>query len=226
MFFTSVWKNAVIVPLVGHTCHLQHSFLFDQFHPIINQLIINKRENATGPCTKLGVVILSFYLCLCVPCRPFNLQFFDGNFVGISSFSSGMIQASHPHIQSHPPLSYHPDSIGVNCGEDEDSCYAVFTSLFLRPKDSLQQPFLTDPNQIQLYLNMSGCISCMTLAPIQDLHGADTYELGESSLYLHGVYSVFCLITKLAREICRSYKKFQFSLYSSIFCTILASFVP
>lgn len=73
----------------------------------------------------------------------------DGNFVGISDLSFGMIQVSHPHIQSHPPLSYHPNSFGVNGGEDEDSCYAVFTSLFLRPKDSLQQPFLTDPNQIR-----------------------------------------------------------------------------
>jgi len=118
--------------------------------------------------------MLSSYLCLCVPCRPFNLQSFDGNFVGISSLSSGMIQASHPHIQSHPPLSYNPNSIGVNGGEDEDSCYAVFTSLFLRPKDSLHQPFLTDPNQIQVYLNMSGCISYMTLAPTQDLHRVGT----------------------------------------------------
>jgi len=112
------------------------------------------------------VVILSSYICLCVPCRPFLLQFFDGNFVGISNLSSGMIQTSHPHIQSHPPLSYHPNSVGVIGGEGEASCYAVFTSLFLRPKDSLQQPFLTDPSQIQVYLNVSGCILCMTLAPI------------------------------------------------------------
>lgn len=74
-------------------------------------------------------------------------------------------------LESHPCLSYHPNSIGVIGGEDEESFYAVFTSLFLRPKDSFQRPFLTDPNQIQVYLNMYGCILCMTLAPILDLHG-------------------------------------------------------
>jgi len=126
VFFTSVWKNAVIVPLVGYTCHIQHSFLFSRFHPIINQLIIHK-ENAAGPCTKLGessphlptlrfnichnIILLSMPMC---SMQALCFTFFDGNFVGISSLSSGMIQASHPDIQSHPPLSYRPNSIVVN----------------------------------------------------------------------------------------------------------------